>query len=160
MSRDFAPAERYYSNKQSGDNLWLHNISFHYEGQTKPMYTDEEQAIRLRYPNLAVAMCSKFLPLYRSIPEPDREKVLSELEKRQVKLQEAFDKGATEFYSCDVPETMKDWFMGKLDPSFYYAEVNDQLYFDWLIKEIGGKVNGSVSGSADDRPGNTTEPGV
>lgn len=136
MSRDFVPYERYKSNKRSGDELYLQNMVFvnPRTGEKKPVYTESEQEIRLKYKNLAVSMCDIFLLLCKRLPEKDRDDKLAKLEAMQVKMQEAAEKGNAAFESCDVPETMKKWFVGKLDPDFYYSEENDRLYLEWLLK--------------------------
>lgn len=138
MSRDFTPAERYLSNKQSGDDLWLHNFTISYKNESKPLYTEEEQTIRLRFRNLAVAMCDSFLRLYKYLEEDkDRDVWITRLENMQIKMQEAFEKGRVAFFNeCDVPETMKNWFIGKLVPCFHYAEPNDEMYLDWCKETV------------------------
>ena len=135
MSRDFTPLERFVSNKQSGYDLWLDNYRLvnMETGEETPVFTEEEQSVRLRYRNLAVAMSDAFLKLYNALPEAVREEKIQLLEDMQIKLQGAFLKGKEAFNKCELPETMKDWFVGKLDPGFYYSETNDQLYLDWCL---------------------------
>lgn len=136
MSRDFRPVERFASNRQGGDNLWLQNLRFTLnDGESELMLTPEEQEARLRYPNLAVAMCDAFLKLRAACR--GKEDVLVKLEALQVKMQDALLAGKKAFNECDVPQKMKEWFMGDLDPNFYYSEPNDQMYLDWCIKEYG-----------------------
>lgn len=138
MSRDFTPYERYKANQLSGDDLFLHNLVFvnTRSGEEKPMYTDEEQKERLKYKNLAVSMCDIFLQLYKRMPEESREQRLAKLEAMQVKMQEAAEKGNAAFKACEVPEPMKLWFVGKLDPGFYYSEENDKRYLEWLLESM------------------------
>lgn len=137
MSRDFTPLERYLSNKLSGDDLWLQNITITYKGETKPLYTEDEQAVRLRFRNLAVAMCDSFMKLYKYLEgDKNRNLWIIKLENMQVKMQNAFKKGQKAFEECDVPEIMKKWFVGKLDPCFHYSETNDEMYLDWCKETI------------------------
>lgn len=74
MSRDFTPFERYISNKQSGNDLWLQNIKWIDEktGETKSFFTEEEQTIRKRFRFLAITMGDSFLKLYYQLPEEKR----------------------------------------------------------------------------------------
>ena len=132
MSRDFTPVQRYISNKDSGYDLWLQNIEIEYGGQKKKLFTEEEQAARLKYRNLAVALSDTFLRVYKDCPEA----TVAKLEEYQIKMQEALEKGSTSLYACDVPKEMKDWFLGRLDPSFYYCEKNDQLFYEWIVKNL------------------------
>ncbi len=48
-----------------------------------------------------------------------------------IQLQEACKKGKAAFNAADIPEKMKDWFVGRLDPGFYYSEENDKLFCEW-----------------------------
>ena len=136
MSRDFTPAERFITNKASGFDSWLQNIEFKYGDKTGWMFSEEDQAIRLRYKNCAVAMSGIFLSLYRHYPEEERERVFDKLEKYVSDMQDAYLKGSSAFSQCDVPQPMKDWFLGRLDKSFYYCETNDQMFFEWVTENI------------------------
>lgn len=135
MSRDFTPHERYLANKNTG--IWLQNLEIANmsTGEKRKMYTEEEQAIRLRFPNLAVAMCDTFLALYMHCPDETRDEQIRKLEELQTRMQKAADEGRQAFAQCEVPETMKQWFLGKLtgqgDTHFYYAEENDKAYLKW-----------------------------
>ena len=136
MGRDFTPAERFLANKESGFDVYLQNLEFQVGESKGRMYTDEEQAIRLRYRNCAVAMSGFFLSLYRHYPEKERARVFERLEKMIGDMEAAFMKGKTAFFQCDIPQTMKDWFLGRLDKSFHYCEPNDQMFFEWVTENI------------------------
>jgi len=137
MSRDFTPLERCISNKQSGFDSWLQNIVMQYGEKEWMLFTDEQQKIRHEYKNLAVSMSDSFLELYDRLPEGNRKAKLNELEQMISELFDACQKGKTAFMMLNVPETVKKWFIGKLDPYFYYAETNDKLFLDWCLKEKG-----------------------
>ena len=136
MGRDFTPAERFLANKESGFEVYLQNLEFQVGDSKGRMYTEEEQAIRLRYKICAVAMSGFFLSLYRHYPEEDRHRVFEKLEKMIGDMEAACLKGKTAFFQCDVPETMKDWFLGRLDKSFHYCEQNDQMFKEWVMENV------------------------
>lgn len=139
MSRDFTPIERYISNEESGDDLWLHNFQFvnPKTGESMGcMFTDEEQALRMNHKVLAVTMSDAFLRLYKALPEEKREARLAELEGMLSALLERCKNNRNlrvEYPALPFPETLKKWLIGKLDPGFYYSEENDRMFLDWCL---------------------------
>ncbi len=144
MSRDYTPLERYASNKYisqkypgEGD-MWLHNIEMvnMETGESRKFFTEEEQEIRKHFRFLAITMGDHFLKLYYKLPEEKRESRLYVLENIIQALQLACEKGKNAFDEADVPETIKEWYVGKLDPDFYYSETNDELFYEWCLEEF------------------------
>lgn len=138
MSRDFTPQIIHYVSKEYPD-LYLSNITFTNEltGERKKMWTDEEMSVRANYERIAILFTDRFIELYNSVPENIRDKYCTILNNFAKTIEEADDNNQVD--SCKVPEEFKLWYLGKLDPSFYYHEENDQLFFNWckeFIKEI------------------------
>ena len=86
-------------------------------------------AIRKSYPHLATLFCDRFLSLYQAIPKEP----ISILDNLLAKLEDADDKN--EINSCDVPETMKIWYLSTLDSEFAYHEKYDNRFYEWCIKK-------------------------
>lgn len=133
MSRDFTPQMNFWVNKQTNDSF-LQNVILKINGIEKPLWTEEEQEIRHKYPLLAVTFCDLFIKLYNSFSENKREIYISKIEDMISKLTTADMNGNIKM--ADVPEEMRDWYLGKLDTNFYYREYNNELFFNFIKNYI------------------------
>ena len=131
MGMDFTPHQIHLVSLEHPD-LYLSNIEWHMpDGSVHNMYTSEEQELRYRYQIFATLFTDLFLKFSSDLEEDERDKILSMINKTM----EEFVKDDDENNDLSkYPEELKLWYYGKLDPSFYYHETNDRLFYEWLIK--------------------------
>ncbi len=139
MGRDWAPWEQYASEQENiatgrGD-YWhfLKNTVFHSaSGEKIRLCSDEELTLRKQFPILGKLMCSNgdysFTSLYDKLSKIDGG--LDLLSRKDKELAEfiAYGKGDENCY-------LIKWFLGKLDPEFYYSEHNHHLFGESLLNE-------------------------
>ena len=134
MSRDLTPAElltleQYNIQKHGASSLldFMKGTIVTYNGISKPMYSEENIAIREQYPMLG-KLYSPFDKLYKALS--GIEGGLDLLKKKDEELSSfvSFGEGDRDSY-------LIQWFQGTLDKGFYYSEYNDELFFDSITEE-------------------------
>lgn len=139
MGRDWTPWEHYASIEENiamgrGD-YWdfLKNTVMHYaNGETVRLCSDEELALRKQFLVLGKLMCENgdygFTSLYEKLSKIDGGLDLLSRKDKELAAFIASGKGDKDGY-------LIKWFLGKLDPDFYYSEHNHHLFGESLLKE-------------------------
>lgn len=129
MGRSMTPREQYYADKwlmkERGTSL-RGPLIFTEVGTGSKERLDNHLAVD-RYPELSF-LFSQFDELFLKVK--DDAEALSRLDQieEEVKLCE----------SEQIKEgTVYEWFVGKLDPRFYYADENNRLFYEYLIEQTG-----------------------
>lgn len=132
MSRDFTPRDKAIANARF-KGLYLQNITQQYsDGRVVPLFSEEEQKLRQKYPNLAVTSTKILLDLNKDLPKEIKFKVINKVE-TLIKNIIVMD-GLNDFRAC--PKEAKEWYFGQLDKNFYYSETNDNLFYDFIMQNI------------------------
>ena len=132
MGRDFTPKEKVMANVKFKD-LYLQNIVRECtDGKRIPMFSEEEQNLRLKYPTLAVTSTRILLDLHKDLPREISETIISRVE-NLIKNIIVMD-NLNDFRAC--PKEAKKWYFGQLDKNFYYSETNDNLFYDFIMQNI------------------------
>jgi hypothetical protein len=118
MGMDFTPRQRHYADLQ-------------YHFSDKPIFGLEGKAIlkyQPRYPSFFYLFCN------------DIDRLLEDMEKKKdgLAIMDAVELLTNQLFENKVPETefgklMYQWYDGKLDPDFYYSEINDQKLYDAIL---------------------------
>lgn len=151
MGRDWAPFEVYLEEQRQikmgyGDLFYhLENLKFKY-GKKEICFSPEEMAIRRQFPQLGrLLMNNNFMVLYEKLSKI--EGGLELLHKRDDELGTFLKAGKIDepepgHSVLNVPDIGIDtdsylfkWFAGKLDENFHYAELNNQLFVEAMVKE-------------------------
>ena len=132
MSKDFTPRDKVIANTRF-KGLYLQNITQQYsDGRAVPLFSEEEQKLRQKYPNLAVTSTKILLDLNKDLPKEIKFKVINKVE-TLIKNIIVMD-GLNDFRAC--PKEAKEWYFGQLDKNFYYSETNDNLFYDFIMQNI------------------------
>ena len=137
MSRDWTPKELYYADKK-----------FHFRNQNITMTDSNGNEIDVgpdkedkdKFPNLSF-LGEGVLTLMREAKLTDEEIQIFEKKIKTVVDNEDIGIPASNWIRPDVSETLRltaQWFEGKLDPSFYYRERNDEIYAEKAVDLIKG----------------------
>ncbi len=135
MSRDMTPRERVLFNQEVPGSMLENVILVDAEGVEHPVYTEEDINLKKRFPNFAAAF-DPFIQLWKDLPSPKREKTFEKME-NLIKNVIVMD-GLNDWRAC--PKDVKKWYLGELDPNFYYAEDNDELFYMWIIEHISNEL--------------------
>lgn len=95
----------------------------------------DNHAAKERYPELSF-LFNEFDLLYKSYDNDEKAlAVLDDVESCLVKAEEDFMKGV---YDSDneMQRVVKEWFNGRLDENFYYAEYNNELFQTFIEEQI------------------------
>lgn len=135
MSRDWTPEESYLieqMNIKNGLGSWfdqMENTTFHYNGVSRPLHSQEDIARRKEYPLLG-RLFQPYDKLYSFLSKIDGG--LSLLEKHEKELDIYIQTG-----HGDPNSTVIKWFKGELDESFYYNEINNEKLMASIQDEVG-----------------------
>jgi len=158
MGRDWAPFEHYLVEqrqiKQGYGSFWdfTESLVIHLDGkEPEQMYSDEEIALRRRFPFIGRFLFDDFPKLYSQLS--DIEGGLDLLRKRDDELASFLKAGkivnpntneyiltVDDIEGIDKDSYLVQWFAGKLDENFYYSERNNQLFIEAMVKEAVLKV--------------------
>ena len=147
MSRDLKPVEIYFldqTHTQVFHEKGLRNLSVTWcvDGKkiTEPLISPETKE---RYPELSF-LFDEFKKIYENHKSSDAAlSVLDEVERCLRETELAADERPD--YAGEIPssegnlsvqETVKAWFYGKLDPSFYYSQDNNRLFKEFVEEKI------------------------
>lgn len=152
MSRDWAPFEHYLVEqrqiKQGYGSFWdmVKSSEICYAGkEPERMYSDEEIALRRRFPFIGRFLFDDFPKLYSQLS--DIEGGIDFLHAKDLELaafleaSKVTESGPTHFVlkvddiGADMDSYLMKWFAGKLDENFYYSERNNQLFIEEMVKE-------------------------
>lgn len=131
MSRDLTPKERVMFN-QTTPGIMLENAYLvDTQGERYPIYSDEDMALKRKFPNFAASF-GLFVQLWKDIPSPKREKTFEKMENliKNIIVMDSLN----DWRAC--PKDAKKWYLGELDPNFYYSEDNDSLFYYWILDHI------------------------
>lgn len=129
MSKDLRPVELYTMDKYFNNEIRNANFYFVKDGVETPLESDEERAFRSKFKELGFL----FSPLYSlylefSYCRDVLESVLFSLEER---LEHYIETGIEA-----ENDTVWLWFHGKLDPQFYYNDINNENFVVYIKDEI------------------------
>lgn len=138
MSRDWTPWEQYAAEQENvakglGD-IWdfLKNTVIHLNGETHRLCSDEELTLRKQFPVLGKLISNtgkyNFADLYERLSKIDGGVELLSVKDKELENFIASGEGDKDGY-------LIKWFLGELDPGFHYAEHNNHLFGELLIKE-------------------------
>ncbi len=149
MSRDWTPCELYLVDRHltetEGRRLRDTEITIHFDGKEFPYGYPEAKA---KYPELTF-LFGKFGSLYDEYKDNKKANALFEqmeiaLVDAEKKLLEHTSVAPKDFGSYDtedllqksVGDIVEEWFYGRLDVSFYYSEVNDKAFLDYIRAKV------------------------
>lgn len=160
MSKDFTPAEQYMADKaikqMTGTALRDCDITWKIEGQkTSVQVADWDVSLtnpqaKEQYPELTFLYGDFNSQYERYENDKDAQKVFAQLEKALVKVEQQFEEThgenvatgelqkltGKELSSEPAEKVVQEWFYGKLDPNFYYAEENNDKLFGYIENQI------------------------
>ena len=156
LSRDFKPFEQFLADRRFNNEMRNSAITFTDRISGEKVRLDNHAA-KERYPELSF-LFNEFDLLYNSYNNDEKAlAVLDDIESCLVKAEEDFMK-ETETYDSDneMQKVVKEWFNGRLDESFYYAEYNNKL-FQTFIEEQIDKSKDNTMLALEDKNKKTTE---
>ena len=122
MSRDFTPMQNYFASLEvDKDFTLLDNFEWHIGDAIVPAYSPEEIECRKNHEYLGRANPDILSAFFGT----DQIETIDFLDNEIKKIVEGKE---------DVDETVRKWFLGQLDPAFYYGETNDELLIEYLEK--------------------------
>lgn len=143
MSRDWTPREQYYADiallKDGKGSLrgMTDFMRFVYNGVEQDMYTEEQRKVMNSYKELGFLFGDGLCKIWSATQAHPRKRkwVLDDVERELEELIET-DKQKKSIDKFD--ETIVKWYCGSLDENFYYNELNNKLFEDYLYKRIMG----------------------
>lgn len=129
MSRDWTPREMievdrcYFKNKPFLE-IAKNTVFTDSKGNESPLLSEEEYHICKKCKYLGSLLLSEFAGLYQSLESKD---VLLDYEEI---LRKYIEEGIG-----DTEEPVIKWFNGKLDPNFYYNEINNRMLINDIISK-------------------------
>lgn len=157
MSRDLAPFEAYLVEqqqiKEGHGSFWdmVKTLELHLVGkEPERVYSDEEIALRRRFPFIGRFLFNDFPKLFGQLSEI--EGGIDFLHAKDLELaafleaSKVTESGPNSFVlkvddvGIDMDSYLMKWFAGKLDESFHYSERNNQLFMEEMVKEAVLKV--------------------
>ena len=134
MSRDLTPKEAYFmylaSEKARHGSVWdfMENLTLTYDGETLPVHSKEEIALRKQYPMLG-HLYDQFPTLYDHLSK--KEGGLHLLRQRENELNAYISSK-----EGDKSSYIIQWYLGELDQGFYYSNLNDQMLLEAFMEEV------------------------
>ncbi len=144
MSRDWRPFEAVIADEEAhmmrGEYIHDSKIVMHYKGQDKPLYNLEP---RTPFPNLCYLLEGFEMKTYDAIKDDPQACQFYEYIEGQIgQLADTLRTQIKEGKRLNLDDVnivdpiIKDWFMGELDPSFYYREENNEKFCEWIDAQI------------------------
>lgn len=160
MSKDWKPYEQYLADKamkeMRGEALRDMKITFTYKGETVPFGNPEAKE---RYPELSF-LYDEFNSLYEQYKNSAEaltvfrafENVLKAVEE-QFEEDIGFGNGTTdscarceqlwklsdeEFLELPIKTVVQEWFFGRLSPTFFYNESNNEAFYRFITAKVNG----------------------
>ena len=143
MSKDWRPIEQVavdeaiYIKKGS----YVHDARFTYDfgGREEQAWNDEA---RTAFPNLSFLLDGFEMQTYGQIKGTDATEFYRNIEEQIDRLssvvrEQVREKKPITVDEVGVDDTVKDWFLGKLDAGFYYNEENNKVFSEWIAERIG-----------------------
>lgn len=127
MSRDYTPEESYASSFLIAENFdeYLEKLCgwyIVYNDERKPLYTEKQKQKIKKYPYTTRTNVEMIINLPAKAC-----KYLENCIKEMITNNDVID------------ETIKLWFYGKLDKTFYYSDENNRLLKDYLLEKFNTK---------------------
>lgn len=151
MSKDFKPFEFCFVAEQlKQKNKDMRKANFYFtdaQGNTVPLMDAKVQS---SYPELYFFFEGAKEIYYKYKGNSQMKRTLSLIQKRLLELEERLLKGDKTDYDKYTKQPTKDlselslkdvvgyWFYAGLDPSFYYRELNDKRFYDYIVERIEG----------------------
>lgn len=156
MSRDFRPVDQYSCDKlfaKKGEALRDMEIKWIVKGEPDVPLIDTQA--KADYPELAFLL-NGFSSLYQqSKGNEEVRKIFDALEESLKKVESNFEKisklasslpPTKKFYNLDekqlaeqpIEAVVEEWFYGRLDDFFYYNQINDERFHDFIARKIAG----------------------
>jgi hypothetical protein len=143
MSRDWTPKQLYLVDKQMNNKLRNQTITLELNGETTIIH-DPNGEMEKAFPNLTFIGGDVFKRLKEKSSVEfiyDVESVLTAI----TELLDSYGIPAREIADSDIEANVKeslwqlaklvrDWFEGKLDPGFYYNELNNAIFLEKLLE--------------------------
>lgn len=105
----------------------------------KWVYTFNQRRILKKYEYLGILYTNGLLNIWETMSEHPRirKEVLDDIEDHLERVISNLHSSMS-VYGCK--EVVYKWFMGELDPNFYYSWRNDQLFHDYILREYSKKL--------------------
>ena len=142
MSKDWKPIEQVAVDEaiHAEKGSYLHNARFTYDfgGREEQAWND---GARAAFPNLSFLLDGFEMQTYDQIKGTDATEFYRNVEEQIDKLSSVVREQVREKKPISVDAvvadtTVKDWFLGKLDPGFYYNEENNKVFSEWIAERI------------------------
>lgn len=145
MGRDFTPKELYYAekeiSKQSKRSYFdlMEGMTVTVDGKTSPVYSPE-----------VLQVCKQYPILGRLVNPPEFVEAHSALSKISggLDILAQKEKELSLYISTGIHKrnsVVVSWFEGRLDPSFYYGERNEELFLASLQEEAAARQNSPLT---------------
>lgn len=104
-------------------------------GESHPMISDKEKEILVLFKELGFLFSSNLYHLWLSAEEHPRcrKRVLNEVE---IELEKIIDADINKKGFNGLDSTVVKWYLGELDPHFYYNDMNNQYFEEYLYDKI------------------------
>lgn len=154
MSRDWRPVDQYSCDKLftlNGETLRDMEIKWVIKGETE-VFLPNKQA-KADYPELTF-LFGGFNTLYKQNENnQEAKKTFNMFEEALKKAEANFERAKElstgfpldkELYKFDESQFMKqpieivveEWFYGRLDSNFYYNEINNKMFYDFIVEKM------------------------
>ena len=143
IQRDLTPKELYLSDKQFGGRANSHRPvnekSFVYGEKSKYVYSFSQRRILSKYEYLGFLFTKNLLHCWDEMSEHPRirKEVLDDIEDHLERVISNLHSSVS-VYGCK--EVVYKWFMGELDPNFYYSWQNDLLLERYIMGEYSRRL--------------------
>lgn len=143
IQRDLTPKELYLLDKQRGGRANPHRPvnekSFVYGEKSKYVYSFSQRRILSKYEYLGFLFTKNLLHCWAEMSEHPRirKEVLDDIEDHLERVISNLH-SSTSVYGCK--EVVYKWFMGELDPNFYYSWKNDLLLEGYIMREYSRRL--------------------
>lgn len=135
MSRNWTPQEQSLANKyiMETQGRSMRDQQFYMvkpNGTKVPMQSKQEQELRKKYRELGFLFDSLYI-VYKKLSKHPKytARVFENIENKLVKY--------IEYNKCeDETDIVWLWYIGKLDPDFYYNSYNNELFEKYIISEV------------------------
>ena len=160
MSRDWTPMEFIMVEEdvfaRTGKRMSDAKLSMVTKDGNKPMWNDDA---RREYPYLSFLFPRFETDLYPKIRRKCQKKVYAEIEEEIAgfakEIKERMRNGDRKHISLDgivCDEFVHEWFLGKLDKNFYYAERNNEIFMSYINGKIRREERNETAGNKQGSP--------
>lgn len=142
MGRDFTPYEHYNADKRMGGTL--RTVTFTDEnGKEVQWFKPKEQRILSKYKELGFLFSESLIDLWDKMSGHPRyrKKILDKVEQD---LELIINNISDQMVFDSFDKTLYDWYIGRLDPHFYYNNENNRLLEVYIYRKFVRMVGGDT----------------